>query len=163
MCADARLRLRLRVKRSRTTCLATSTILCRSFARKGLTRVRPQPNPNLEIRNPKSETNSKLEIQMFKTNPSTCASFGFWSFSILGSFRISCFGFRIPNMRHERGKHRTNVARPKPRKQYLVILERLTETRCHGDRDQRLLMGNPVTKAGSRSGLSIHQAPSVPR
>ena len=44
-----------------------------------------------EKRNPKSETNSKLEIE----NESGSDLFGIYSLRILDLFRISRFGFRI--------------------------------------------------------------------
>ena len=59
----------------------------------------------IRISNPKSETNSKLEIQMFKTNPSTCASFGFWSFGFWICFVFRASDFVFPTCAHARASY----------------------------------------------------------
>ena len=52
-----------------------------------------------ECRNPKFETNSKFEIPMYKTKPLCRVVFGVWNTRISDLFLISCFGFRISNIR----------------------------------------------------------------
>ena len=55
--------------------------------------TQPAAATKSESRNPKSETNSKLEIQMFKTNPSTCRVLDFGPLDLVSYFvlRISYF------------------------------------------------------------------------
>ena len=66
------------------------------FSRRLLTRA----GAATKMRISKSETNSKLEIQMFKTNPSTCASFGFWSFGFWICFVFRASDFVFPTCAH---------------------------------------------------------------